>query len=304
MAVPITPRLIELSYEAALKAFWRKNALRKFLRANHVSETFLATWAHDESKREFLDRVFEKLQQSSRGKAVIFKMAKNLSEYESFPDLRDWEDSSEKIAAAKRAVAELRNYVAEQEQEHKSEEVRREARRKAGEERARIRRSLTDKSKLQERLDDLHAKVGTQEGGYAFEEWFYDALDYCELQNRRPYKTGGRQIDGSLTLDGTTYLVELKFTSSQCGPEEIDSLRAKIESKADNTMGILLSISGFSSVAVKEASGRRTTILLMDAPHLYAFLSGAISLNDVVARIRRHASQTGEAYLPLTQFGG
>ena len=304
MAVPITPRLIELSYEAALKAFWRKNALRKFLRANHVSETFLATWAHDESKREFLDRVFEKLQQSSPGKAVIFKMAKNLSEYESFPDLRDWENSSEKIAAAKRAVAELRNYVAEQEQEHKSEEERREARRKAGEERAKIRRSLTDKSKLQERLDDLHAKVGTQEGGYAFEEWFYDALDYCELQNRRPYKTGGRQIDGSLTLDGTTYLVELKFTSSQCGAEEIDSLRAKIESKADNTMGILLSISGFSSVAVKEASGRRTTILLMDAPHLYAFLSGAISLNDVVARIRRHASPTGEAYLPVTQFGG
>tara|TARA_R110002012_G_scaffold23885_2_gene80588 strand:+ start:2913 stop:3827 length:915 start_codon:yes stop_codon:yes gene_type:complete len=304
MAMPITPRLIELSYEAALKTFWRKNALRKFLRANHVSENFLATWAHDESKREFLDRVFEKLQQSSRGQSVIFKMAKNLSEYKSFPDLRDWEDSSHKIAVAKRAVAELRQYISEQESEQKSEEERIEARRKAGEERASIRRAMTDKSKLQERLDDLHSKVGTQEGGYAFEEWFYDALDFCEIQNRRPYKTGGRQIDGSLTHQGTTYLVELKFTGGQCGAGEVDSLRAKIESKADNTMGILLSISGFSSVAINEASGRRTTLLLMDAPHLYAFLSGVISLNDVIARLRRHAAQTGEAYLPVSQFGG
>jgi hypothetical protein len=44
MAAKITPRLIELTYEAALKSYWRKEAHRKFLRASHVSETFLSTW--------------------------------------------------------------------------------------------------------------------------------------------------------------------------------------------------------------------------------------------------------------------
>jgi len=81
LAAKITPRLIELTYEAALKAYWRKNALRKFLRASHVADSFLATWAEDESKRELLDRLFHKLQQSDKGKAVIFQMARSLSEF-------------------------------------------------------------------------------------------------------------------------------------------------------------------------------------------------------------------------------
>jgi hypothetical protein len=51
-------------------------------------------------------------------------------------------------------------------------------------------------------------------------------LDFCEIQNRRPYMSMGRQIDGSLTFDGTTtYLVELKFTGTQADAPDIDSLR-------------------------------------------------------------------------------
>ena len=60
MAAKITPRLIELTYEAALKSFWRKEALRKFLRASHVAEGVMATWVPDESKRDFLDRAFQR----------------------------------------------------------------------------------------------------------------------------------------------------------------------------------------------------------------------------------------------------
>jgi hypothetical protein len=42
-----------------------------------------------------------------------------------------------------------------------------------------------------------------------------------------PYVTQGRQIDGSITIDGTTYLVELKFEREQTGAGEIDSPPAK-----------------------------------------------------------------------------
>lgn len=304
MRARITPRLIELTYEAALKSFWRKRALHKFLRGSHVADNFLSTWSETESKREFLDRLFDKLQASNKGKAVILKMAKNLSEQTTFPDLRNWEDSGEKISGAQRAVEELKRYLKDAEQEQKSEEERRAARERAHEERTRIRRALTDKSKLQSRLDELHPKVGTQDGGYEFESWFYDILDFCEITNRRPYISNGRQIDGSLTLEGTTYLVELKFAACQSGVVDVDSLKAKIEDKADNTMGILVAISGFSSVAINQASGRRTTTLLIDSSHLYMFLSGVKEFDEIVLRIRRNAAQTGEAYLPVSRFGG
>ena len=153
-------------------------------------------------------------------------------------------------------------------------------------------------------MDKLHTEVGTQKGGYDFQDWFYDLLDFCEIQNRRPYVSAGRQIDGSLTLDGTTYLIELKFTSGQADAPDIDSLRSKVDDKADNTMGIMVSISGYSSVAITQASGRKTSLLLFDAMHLYFFLSGTLSWRDIISRVRRHASQTGEAYLITSKFSG
>jgi hypothetical protein len=304
MPAKITPRLIELTYEAALKSFWRKEALRKFVRASQVAEAHIATWSADESKRDFLDRTFQKLQASDRGKALIFQMARSLSELTTFPDLRNWEDSGQKIADATKAVAELKAYLKAQDEEIRSERDREQAKERAREERQRIQRSLTDKTKLQQRLDSLHSAVGTQQGGYDFQDWFYDLLDYSEIQNRRPYVTNGRQIDGTLTLDGTTYLIELKFTASQASATDIDSLRAKVEDKADNTMGIMVSISGYSSVAITQASGRQTKLMLLDAMHLYLFLSGAISFAEIISRVRRHASQTGEAYLPVANFNG
>lgn len=302
MANKITPRLIELAYEGALRSFWRKESLRKFLRACHISEAHLATWAVDESKRDFLDRTFRKLQDSDKGKALIYQMAVSLSEQDSFPDLRNWEDSEQKIVEARKATGELRAYLKQQSEEIANEREREAARDRARQERQRIQRSLTDKAKLQSRLDELHKLVGTQKGGYDFQEWFYDLLDYAEISNRRPYVSNGRQIDGSLTLEGTTYLVELKFTGEQAGAPDIDSLRAKVEDKADNTMGIFVSISGYSSVAISGASGRQSKLLLLDAQHIYLFLSGSMTFSEIISRVRRHASQTGESYLSVKDF--
>jgi hypothetical protein len=304
MAAKITPRFIELTYEAALRSYWRKEALRKFLRAAHIAESHLATWASEESKRDFLDRTFQKLQGSDRGRALIFEMARSLSEQTTFPDLRNWEDSSQKIADATKAVAELQAYLKTQDEEVRNEREREEAKARAREERSRIQRSLTDKSKLQERLDALHSFVGTQQGGYDFQDWFYDVLDFCEIQNRRPYVSNGRQIDGSLTHEGTTYLVELKFTGEQADATDVDSLRSKVDDKADNTMGIMVSISGYSSVAIAGASGRQSKLLVFDATHLYLFLAGSVTFGEIISRVRRHASQTAEAYLPVAKFGG
>lgn len=257
-----------------------------------------------ESKRDFLDRLFQKLQPTDKGKAVIFQMARSLSEKTTFPDLRNWENSAQMIQEAHKAVQELKSYLKKQDEEIKSEKDRKEAQEQSRKEREKIQRSLTDKTKLQQKLDELHPKVGTQEGGYEFEKWFYELLDFCEITNRKPYKSDGRQIDGSLTLDGTTYLVELKFTKEQSAATDIDSLKAKVNKMADNTMGIMISIAGYSSVAISDASGSRTTLIILDASHLYLFLSGSLKFTDVISRVRRHVSQTGEAYLPSNKFNG
>ena len=296
----ITPRLVELTYEAALTAYWRKAALRQFLRSSGVSSSFLATWADDESKRQILDRLCRLLQSSEDGGAVMMRMARSLSEMTSFPDLRNWEDAADKIGRATTAVRELRNHLARQAAQSQANDKAREKRQQAHERRLKIQRSTADRDKLRQELEEMHAQVGTQQGGYAFERWFYRMLDYFEVTSRRPYKAQGRQIDGALTVDGTTYLVETKFTAGQTTPDQIDTLKAKVSAMADNTMGLFVSISGYTAVATQQASGPGTTLLVLDSRHIFHVLAGNATFPEVVSRARRHASQTGQAYWQIS----
>jgi hypothetical protein len=59
---------------------------------------------------------------------------------------------------------------------------------------------------------------------------------------------------------------------------DIDIVRSKVLSKADNTMGIMVSMSGYSSVAVNEASRDKTPLLLFDYKHLYLLLLTAAEI--------------------------
>lgn len=304
MNINATPVLITLVYEALLRSFWRKTALKKFLLSSHISESFISTWREDESKRNFLDRLFPKLQSSAKGKNVICHMAVNLSEQTSFPDLKGWEDSLQMIQSATDAIKDLKNYITKQNEEHQTEKEKQEFRARAEKERTEIKRSETDLMKLKNEFECLHNEIGTQNGGYAFEKWFFKLVDYCEIVCKKPYKTNGRQVDGAITIDGTTYLVELKFQKTQSDAIDIDSLKAKVNKMADNTMAVMISVSGYSSVAITESSGSRTPLLLLDYSHLYLFLSGGMRFDEIITRIRRHSSQTGESYLSVNSFGG
>lgn len=304
MPTRLPPHFIDLVYDALLKSFWTKKALKNFLRRSHVADSFLSQLDHAESKREWLDRLFPKLEGSDRGQALIQQMARSLAEQTRFPDLDNWEDSAEKITAATAAVNALKEYLDDKDRQKEDEREAAKRRKQGEEERLRNVRSKADLVSLKDRLDALFPEIGTQQGGYKFQDWFYDLMDYSEVDNRRPYVVDGRQIDGSVTIDGTTYLVELKFTASQSDATDIDSILKKVNDKSDNTMGIVLSMSGFSSVAINEASFSRSPLLLFDHSHLYLVLGGVETFPDVVKRVRRHSSQEGKAFLPVTQFGG
>jgi hypothetical protein len=304
MKTQLTPYYISLVYDACLKSFWRKHALSKFLRQCGVAESFLAGLAQGESKRDFLDRLFNELPKNDRGRAGLLRIAVCLMDQRTFPDLDNWEDSAQKIKAAHDAVSRLSVYHSQQQDELQSEEDKQKARDAFRKRQAEVTSSQQSLHKLNERLTGLGKRLGAQQAGYDFQDWFYDLLDFSEIENRKPYIHAGRQIDGSLTLAGTTYLVELKFTTEQAGASDVDTFYKKVTSKADNTMGVMLSISGYSAVARKEASGDKTPLLLLDHSHLYLVLGGIMGFGEVVERIRRHASQTGEAYLSAQEFTG
>ena len=108
MAKRLAAAFVNLVHDATLRSFWRRKALWRFLRQAGIAESFLATWAPEESKREFLDRLFSRLPDQSRGQDAILSLARDLVQQETFPDLVGWEDSDRKIKDARAAVAALR----------------------------------------------------------------------------------------------------------------------------------------------------------------------------------------------------
>jgi hypothetical protein len=303
MSEQLPSHFIDLVQDALLKSFWRKNALLNFLRRHKIAETFLATWQETETKRMFVARLFPKLELDNKGAQVINKMAVSLSEQMKYPDLEGWEDAQQKIQCAKESTMALRQYLNARKQKADDAKARDENRRAAHQ---RLQETIKKRQTLETlsaKLMELSKQIGTAAAGYEFQDWFFDLVAFFEMTHRRPYKTGGRQIDGSVTVEGTTYLTELKFTREQAAASDVDTFLAKVNDKADNTMGIMLSMSGYSSTGIEQASGRKTPIILLDHSHVYLVLNGTWTLEEVVSRVRRHASQTSRAFLPASEFG-
>ncbi len=295
----LPPHYVQLVWEAAHKSFWRRQALYDFLRRCGIPEQTLATWTQEGTKRDFLNRLFPRLESVDGGVRSINAMADALVEQRNFPDLDGWDEAARMKKEAHHAVSALRLYRARQAEQVAKERGRAESKRQAAELREQQKRRLQDLQRLQDRLTTLASQQGTAEAGRAFEEWFYDLVAYFEVLHRRPYWTGGRQIDGSVTVGDTTYLVELKFEGQPTGSPDVDVFRRKVESKADNTMGIIVSMSGYTKPAVDAASGERSPTLLIDYRHIYAVLGSVLKLDELIGRIRRSASQTGRALSSL-----
>ena len=137
MAPRLPPHFLDLVQDALLKSFWTKKALRTFLRRSHVAESFLAQLPPDETKREWLDRLFPKLEASERGQILVQQMARSLADQSTFPDLDNWEDSAQKIRTAQTAVLALRDCLQQKDDEREREKEATRIRELAADERQR-----------------------------------------------------------------------------------------------------------------------------------------------------------------------
>lgn len=303
MSKILTSYFVDLVQDACLKAFWTKKALKTFLRRHGIAEKYIFPLdSGTATKSEVLSLVFSKLtdNQTDRHRDVILKMATSLTEMESFPDLEKWEDAVQKIKLAKEAVGRLRVQY-EKLRVIFIDEGCEEKKKKAQEEAEAYKMHEMRFADFNTRLLAIVQKAGTQEGGYDFEKWLYDFAAFNDIESRPSYKgADGRQIDGALTIGGTTYLLEAKCTKEPVGVTAVDSFMRKITAKADNTMGLLISIAGFEEGAIKAASCERTPMLLIDGNHLFGLImTRRFTVKELIESVRRHASQTGMAYRPV-----
>ena len=299
----IAPAAIVCLREALTNLYWYKGDLRSFLTSTLADPMLLSRLNWEDYKRNIVSALVGFLdQRQDEYQADLLKLMTEVARVEDFSHLERLEGGKEKAAAARASVGALRKLTAAHDALFDEQKRMEERRRKAYEALARttaVRKKLDD---LTKEYFDLLGSSDAQRRGYCLETILRELFELFDLDPRASFRIVGEQIDGAFTFDATDYLFEGKWQQDLVNAADLDVLAGKLSRKLDNTLGLFLSINGFSDDGVKAHSSGRRLMLLMDGSDLMAVLEGRIDFIQLLLRKRREASQTGNIYLRIHEI--
>ncbi|MDU1845223.1 MAG: hypothetical protein E6778_06725 [Niallia nealsonii] len=304
MEIKISVLAIQSLKEALCNVYWYKNDLKSFL-VNCISNRSIindADWKNDYKRQIVSDIIDGLMREQEKNLGDIRRLLYEVSQMDNFRHLEQLEDGKKKVAKARTSVLDLRVLIDDHDKKLKKEKEINDLRLK-NQERIRANKAiLTRLDEINSRYSKLVISKGFQNRGFELEKILYDIFDLFDLDPKASFRNTGEQIDGAFSLDGTDYLFEAKWQSFSVNASDLDAFSGKIGRKLDNTLGLFLSINGFSEDAVKIYSSGRSSILLMDGMDLLAVLENQIDIVSLIIRKRRHASQTGNIFLPVSKI--
>jgi len=110
--------------------------------------------------------------------------------------------------------------------------------------------------------------------GFLLEDLLERIFSLYEIPNQKSFRRneGGEQIDGAFKLESWYYLVECKWTQKLTDIRQLDSLYGKISRSGKQTLGLFLSINGWSkNVCPLLKQNHDKSIILMDGYDLRPF---------------------------------
>jgi hypothetical protein len=301
----ISPAVLLALKEALTTIYWYKHDLKRFLCASLSNSPFIATLNWSEVKRDIAWEVVDRLSRDQENnQAVLLLLIQQVSEVNDFSHLLRLDDGTAKAQRAQLAVEALRKQihgidqllVSHAEIENKRQQYHIEQQRLTG-----LHATLGE---LQREYMALLTSTNHQSRGFAFEKLLRKLFEVYDLDPKASFRVIGEQIDGAFTFENTDYLLEAKWQTVPVSIEALDALQAKVMRKLENTLGLFISINGFSEDAISAFTRNRPQLFLCDGADLMAVLEYRISLHDLLIRKRREASQTGNIYLPASSMLG
>lgn len=303
MAKRLSVVAIHTLKEALCNIFWYKKDLYSFFRNCIRDKSIISLINCGSYKREMVSEVVDALcEDQDKYLGDLRRLMHEVCQMKNFAYLEKLEDGQKKAHKASEAVQALRELVESHDKSVK-EKAEIAKRRKDSLEKQRINHSIVLRlEEIKEIYKRLVISTDYQRRGYELEKVLYDLFSLYDLDPKASFRNIGEQIDGAFTLDGTDYLFEAKWTEHQLGSDVLDSFKGKVGRKLDNTLGLFLSINGFSRDAINLHSAGRSTILLMDGMDLMAVLDGRIGFDLLLTFKRRHAAQTGKVFYRVTEY--
>ena len=280
--------------EALSLVYWFKKDLRSFLINTLQDTSILGKINWDDYKRNIANQVVETLARNEgQYQDELLRLFIEVSRIDDFSHLAHLEGGKEKETRANNAVQALKKYtsgfqVLQQETQQREEK------------RTIYRDELKKKNLFQTQLDELKKQyiqlsvsTNPHKRGYQLEGLLKNLFELFDLDPRASFRIQGEQIDGAFTFENFEYLFEAKWHNEPIQAKDLDVLSAKVQRKLDNTLGLFLSINGFSPESINAHSIGRKLLLLMDGGDIMAVLENRIDFQELLRRKKRHASQTG-----------
>ncbi len=303
MQKTIAPAAIQALKEALTLAYWYKSELRSFLSQCISDPGVLSRLNWGEYKRNVVATIVDHLAMNEEVyQRDLIRLMSEVSNITDFSHLKKLEDGERKATEAKAAVealrVQLKGHQDIEKEQKESEEHRKQAHQK-----------LMQVNAVQDELDKLKAEFyvlvssdNPQQRGFNLEKVLKGLFNLFDLDPKASFRITGEQIDGAFSFEGTDYLLEAKWQQEPVAAKDLDGMAGKLSRKLENTLGLFLSVNGFSEDAVKVHSSGRRLVILMDGSDLMAVLEGRIDLVQLLLRKRRKASETGNIYLKIHEI--
>ena len=154
-------------------------------------------------------------------------------------------------------------------------------------------------------FDEIARNTDHQRRGYLLQDLLNRLFDLHEIPVFKAFarNEGGEQIDGGFTLEGWHYLVECRWREKLANIQDLDGLMGKVRRSGKQTMGLFLSISGWSeNVLPLLKQNPEKSILLMDGYGLRMVLSNQLDLRDFILAMGSRLSFQGDPFLSIQQY--
>lgn len=143
-----------------------------------------------------------------------------------------------------------------------------------------------------------------QRRGQAFERIIHAVLTRDGLQPRTRYRPAGEEVDGSFVLHHRAFLLEAKWWKVPRPASDLYAFRGKVDGKLAGTLGVFISMSGYSPDAIDALKlGKEINLILFNEQDFRLVCSGSISFSEAMERKLRYAAEEGQPFLPLAPEG-
>lgn len=290
--------------KALSTVYWYKSDLRSFLGHTINNDQILSYLDWNDYKRNICSRLVDLLVKNGvQTQNDLLKLIYEICNMNDFSHLRSLDDGLKKEKAAKEAVLALRKLSKGHLEKVKEQEEIEKRRNKVYQEQL-------SKNAVRERLEeikkDFYSLVSSNDPhgrGFQLEKLLKDLFELFDLDPKASFRITGEQIDGMFTFENSDYLLEAKWQKNPVDIGDLDAFSGKLGRRLENTLGLFISIDGFSEDAIKaHSTGGRRLMILMDGSDLMAVLEGRIDLIQLLVRKRRYASQTGNIFLGIHQI--